>query len=176
MMDHASQLKLQAFLDGELPEKEARDMAGRLAREPDAAALLAELRHTRQALKGFESDIRLPETREFFWSKIQRDIARLERAEPAARASVPMLAWWRRMLVPASAFAALALMVVVAARQWELPVGFGGGARSTPVLETALDDSGAFTYRDQQAGVTLVWLSYPGENELADSDPADTLQ
>jgi anti-sigma factor RsiW len=176
MMDHASQLELQAFFDGELPENEAHDMANRLARESDAAALLTELRNTSKALKGFESDIKLPESREFFWSKIERDIARLEQAEPAVRAPEPLLARWRRLLVPASAFAALVLMVVVAARQWELPIGFGSGVRPAPVLETALADSGAFTYRDQSEGITLVWLSYPGEKGVADSDPADTLQ
>ena len=41
------QLKLQAFLDGELPEQEARDMAALVARDAEAADLVAELRHTR---------------------------------------------------------------------------------------------------------------------------------
>ena len=35
-------------------------------------------------------------------------------------------------------------------------------------METALADSGAFTYHDYSAGATLVWLSYPAEDEVAD--------
>src|SRR6266702_2258506 len=83
MMDYDAQLKLQAYLDGELPEAEARAVATWLARDREAVALLAELRATRKALAGFEAGIRLPESGEFFWSKIQRAISALELAEPA---------------------------------------------------------------------------------------------
>jgi len=42
--------------------------------------------------------------------------------------------------------------------------------------ETALADSGAFTYHDDSAGVTLVWLSYPAEKEVAENDEMDTVE
>ena len=45
-MDYDAQLKLQAFLDGELPEAEASEVAKWLARDREAAALLEELRNT----------------------------------------------------------------------------------------------------------------------------------
>ena len=77
-MDYDAQLKLQAFLDGELPEGEASKVTNWVARDREAAALLEELRNTRGALAGFEAGIQLPESREFFWSKVQRDIQRLE--------------------------------------------------------------------------------------------------
>src|SRR6267378_6728212 len=80
-MDYDAQLKLQAYLDGELPEAEAREVANWLARDREAAALHTELRNTRQALVGFEVGVELPESREFFWSKIRREIHRLEPAE-----------------------------------------------------------------------------------------------
>ena len=60
-MDIDAQLKLQAFLDGELPESEAREVANWVARDKEATALLAELRNTRQALAGFEAVMTLPE-------------------------------------------------------------------------------------------------------------------
>ena len=84
-MDYDAQLKLQAFLDGELPEAEASEVANWLARDREAAALLEELRNTRDALAGFEAGIQLPESREFFWSKVQREIQRLETPAPRAR-------------------------------------------------------------------------------------------
>ena len=52
-MTEEQQLKLQAFVDGELPEADAREVAAHVARDAEAADLLAELRHTRQALADF---------------------------------------------------------------------------------------------------------------------------
>ena len=43
-MNEEQQLKLQAFVDGELPEAEARGVAAELARNSEATALLNELR------------------------------------------------------------------------------------------------------------------------------------
>ena len=44
MIDHNLQLKIQAFLDAELSEPEARDVAALIAANPEASALHAELR------------------------------------------------------------------------------------------------------------------------------------
>lgn len=165
-MNTEQQLKLQAFLDGELPEKEARDMANWIARDPDAAALQAELRNTRQALSGFEASLKLPESREFYWSKIQREIQRTERAERAKPATSPML-WWRRLLIPVTAVAVVAIAVLLA-----LP---SPGSRSSDVV-TVLADPGALTFRDEKTGVTMVWLSYGAEKGLANGHSTSTLQ
>src|SRR5260370_38312502 len=100
-MDNESQLKLQAFLDGELPKAEAAEVANWLARDQEAALLLAELRHTRQALAGFGSTIRLPESREFFWSKIEREIRRQEQPAPLAKPA-PKGSFWLRFLWPSA--------------------------------------------------------------------------
>ena len=32
------------------------------------------------------------------------------------------------------------------------------------------------TYRDEAERMTVVWLSYPADNEFADSDEEDTIQ
>jgi negative regulator of sigma E activity len=164
-MDYEAQLKLQAFLDGELPEAEARQVANRLAQDQEASALLAELRQTRQALAGFETGTRLPESREFYWSKIQREIERLE-PPTATPAATPLLARLRRLFVPATA----ALLAVLAG-----VVMLGPRPAAAPELETAVSDTGAFTYHDYSAGATLIWLSYPSENEIAQNDEDDLL-
>src|SRR5881227_3547902 len=107
-MNYEAQLKVQAYLDGELPEAEAREVANWLAKDREAVALHAELRNTRQAMVGFEIGVTLPESREFFWSKIEREIQRQE--QPARQPqSVPFLARLQRFLMPASAVAVLAL-------------------------------------------------------------------
>lgn len=161
-MDYEAQLKLQAYLDGELPEAEALGVAKWLAQDREPVALLAELRNTRQALAQAEAPRTLPESREFFWSKIQREIQRQEQPQPApARASL----WesWRRFFVPAGALAALALAIFITL----------SSGSSDSIVETAIADPAAFTYHDFSSRTTLVWFSYPAENDVADpSAPA----
>jgi anti-sigma factor RsiW len=169
-MDYKAQLKLQALLDGELPEAEAREATNWLARDREAAALLEELRNTRAALAGFEAEVRLPESREFFWSKIEREIQRLETPAPKP-ARLPLWALFRRLLVPASAVAVVFIAGVVLTRPTGPAVRTAGAA-----IETALADSGAFTYRDYSAGTTLVWLSYPADNEVAENHETGTIE
>jgi anti-sigma factor RsiW len=165
-MEYDAQIKLQAYLDGELPEGEAREVAKWLAQDQEAVLLHAELKNTRQALFNAEKPMPLPETREFFWSKIEREISRSERAEPV-REKESFLASWRRFLVPVSAAAVLAIVI--------LNVLGPGSASSIAENEVESDDSGGFVYRDHAAQATLVWLSYPAENEVANAEPANKL-
>jgi len=167
-MDYKAQLKLQALLDGELPEGEASAVAQWVAQDREAEALLEELRNTRGALAGFDAEVRLPESREFFWSKVERGIQRLETPAPKL-ARVSYFSLVRRLLVPASAVA----VVLIAGLMLIPPAGPTGHTIATE-METALADSGAFTYRDYSAGATLVWLSYPAEDEAEEIDEMGT--
>ena len=125
--------------------------------------MVAELANTVSALAQFDTEIYLPESREFFWSKVEREIRR----ESARAQTSPQPAWWagwRRWLVPAGAAAVVTMSALLAARPGLLPTA-----------PADISDPGAFTYRDSAAHTTLVWLSYPAENEFADSDTADTM-
>lgn len=157
-MDNEVQLKLQAFLDDELPEAEKREVANLLAREQEAAGLLGELRNTRQALAGFENGFKLPESREFYWSKIQREIERQPQlASAPSRPSFATQLW--RYLMPAAAVAAMAVAALLAYHP-------GTNRAETEVLfsDAAAD---AMAYRDYDSGATVVWFSYPAENDSA---------
>ncbi|HWQ92462.1 MAG TPA: hypothetical protein VN673_12390 [Clostridia bacterium] len=170
-MDYESQLKLQAYLDGELSEDQASEVANWLARDKEAVALLTELRQSRQAFGRFQSTLRLPESGDFFWSKIRREI---ELSEPESAPAVPQISLFqklRRFLVPAGALAVLTIAGIIVTRDAGVAISTGEGE----VGEMALADSGAFTYRDYSAGTTLVWLSYPAEKEIADEDASTTL-
>lgn len=156
-MDQDFQLKLQAYLDGELTAREAGEVESALAGDTNARALLTELRNTSGALKEFEAELKLPETREFFWSKIERQI---QSQSQASVSSVPA-PWWRRFLVPAGALAVLLLVGLIGFKSFG-PVN----ASQAASVETFLADSGAMTYRDEAEGMTVVWLSYPAENEF----------
>jgi anti-sigma factor RsiW len=169
-MDYEAQLKVQAFLDGELPEAEAGEVAEWVARDREAAALVEELRNTGKAVKDFEAALRLPESREFFWSKVQREIQRLESSDPRPAPRLGF-AWLRRFLVPATAVA-----LVVGAGMLLFTPASPFGRAATPGIETALADAGAFTYRDYSAGTTLVWVTYPADNEVADNDGLGTIE
>jgi anti-sigma factor RsiW len=160
-MNAEDQLKLQSFLDGELPEPEAREVAAWLARDAEARALHTELRNTRQAFKNSEAAVQLPETREFYWAKIRREI---ERLEPEARTveTPALFRLLRRFLMPAGTVAGLALVAVFLGLQFGML-----GSKVGPETESATADSGAFTYKDESSGTTLVWVSFPAETRFA---------
>jgi anti-sigma factor RsiW len=168
MMEYQDQLKLQSYLDGELPEAEAREITERLARDQEAVALLTELRQTSKALAGFEDGISLPESREFYWSKIQREIHRPAIPAPVRATTATWLYRLRRFLVPATGLALVSLLALIVTKE-------AGTATGDSSVETALEDSGAFTYHDDSAGATLVWLSYPADNEIAEDNDLNSL-
>lgn len=158
-----SQLQLQAYLDGELPEAGRREVEAWLTHDPEARALLAELRQTDAALAGADCDVKLPESREFYWSKIEREIRRREAAARPPEASTvwSWMALWRRWLVPAAALAVLTLAFVLG------PVLLSGRPHE---LEVVLATGNSTTYRDHARGMTLVWFSFPAENRFPEDE------
>jgi anti-sigma factor RsiW len=164
-MNHEYELKLQAFLDGELDARQARDLEAGLTAQPDAAALLAELKMTAGALRGNEPEHKLPETREFYWSKIERAIEAEDR-QPAATGSSFKFGWLFRYWPQLSGAGVAALLLATALLR------FGGLNSATwEDIENPLSDASTFTYRSEQQRMTLVWVSsatQPADDE-ADS-------
>src|SRR5437588_5828731 len=109
-MNLESELELQSYLDGELSDRQARNIAERVAGDDQARLLLAELKMTKAALAEGELEIHVPETREFYWSKIQREIERAETAQPAPKTGV--LVAWRRILAPLAGVALVTFLTV----------------------------------------------------------------
>lgn len=167
-MDFDVQLKLQAYLDGELPEAEARDMAKLLANDQEAALLVGELKNTRQSLKGSETTVQLPESREFYWSKIEREIGRLEQPQ-RVESRRPFIFRLQRFLVPVSGVLALAVF---------LGITLLNGNSGTTLGETELanEDMGAITFRSDSEGMTTVWLYNRGESEFTDDSADDNVE
>lgn len=164
MKDMEAQFKLQAYADGELSPAEAREVEAWLGNDAQARATVTSLQNTTAALKSYESGLRLPESREFFWSKVRRGI---ESQEAAARpAQEKSGASWatilRRFLLPAGAVAAVAIATVMSTRDASLLA-----SSETSTMEAAFSTPGTLTYRDFSTRTTLVWLSYPAEKGLA---------
>lgn len=165
------ELKLQAYLDGELPAGEAKAVTELLASDGEARGLLAELTNTRNVVAAHEADIKVPANREFYWSGIRREIERHERPVPTPGPQLSFFATIRRMLVPASGVAAVLLAVMLAGHQF-----YSSEGTVRVETETTFEDSGAFTYRDYASGTTLVWVDYPAENEFAEMNLEDILE
>lgn len=153
------ELKLQAYLDGELPATEAAEVERWLDADAQMLALSKELRWTKTAIQAGEKAVKCPETREFYWSKIERAIELEEhKAERETKVTVP---FWRKLLLPIGALAALVLTLSM------LQTPTDPNSKPSPVakeiqramaeVEPVNDSMGAVTFTDQSAGVTLIW-------------------
>jgi len=169
-MNQEQQLKLQAFLDGELPEREAREILAWTQRDREAASLLAELKNTREAMGQSEPHLSLPESREFFWSKIEREIQRLE-PHSAAVPEPSAFAALRRWLLPAVAVSAFVIAGMIAYVHSPSVVVETVADADAPSVETTLANSDATTYRDASEGTTLVWFSYADDGPAQNKKP-----
>ncbi|HTG44562.1 MAG TPA: hypothetical protein VK633_08520 [Verrucomicrobiae bacterium] len=161
-MKSDTQLKVQAYLDNELSPNEARKVAGLISSDREAQELYNELKDTREILTHHEPALKLEESREFYWSKIQRQIESSER-EPETPAASP---WWIRLLAPVVGTAALfaLLLAVMNPSQRVLnrsEVDLAGASTSGFVheVEELAPDVSTITFRSEAEGVTVVWVS-----------------
>ncbi len=159
-------IRLQAYLDGELDSRGRQEVEATLSTDPQARALEQELRMVGEALKAADPVVSVPESREFYWSKIARSIEAAEvagdRVSPAVAGS--FAAWLRRAVLPLSGVAAACLMLLVSLRQGALPVVAMPGETESPLAET-----GALTFRSEAERVTVVWL-YDKDQPADESD------
>ena len=161
-------LKLQAWVDGELPASEAARIAELVRTDPAAAALAAELRMTRGFLTGNEPEVKLPESREFHWSRIQRAIERAE-AEPSARESLPWAVALRRFLVPVSGVALVAFLTVLSIGIFNRNPS-GTGDELLVEEETLSRHVDTTTYNSQANNMYVVYII---NKDVVDDDPMD---
>jgi anti-sigma factor RsiW len=157
-MNSDTQLKVQAYLDNELSPGEARKIAAILSSDRDAQNLYTHLRATKELLTANEPEVKLDESREFYWSKLQRQLERAER-EPA-RHSAPL---WVRLLAPLAGTAALAILLFsVISPGTQIVKRTGDELASRPIhgdVQDLAPDMSSVTFRSDEQGVTVVWLS-----------------
>ncbi len=156
MMDHQTELKLQAYLDGELSSSEARAIGELVARDKECLALIEALKGTRALLAGNETPVQVPESREFYWSKIQRQIEREEQSPSGSNAAEVYLRWIR-FLAPAGVLVALVVFVVVALRHFT-PPGPALAMDDSHEIETPLEETSSFSFRSEADAMTVVWV------------------
>ncbi len=157
-MNEEIKFKLQAHLDGELSDREGRELSELLSQNRGAQMLLAELNFTKTALCGNEVELKLPETREFYWGKIQREIERSGAMEPQISSAFQ---WWKPRWVAGIASACALLMVSFIAFRDTANYG---------ELEGANGDMGAITYHSDSERMTVVYLFDREAQEVVDSN------
>jgi anti-sigma factor RsiW len=154
MITQELKLKLQAYLDNELGSSDARKVGDWIERDAEAQALCAELKGIKATLQLGELEVKVPESREFYWSKIERAI-RQEPIEVGATPGFSGRPWWWRLLVPLAGVAVVVIAAVSYGRYGNVP------ATKTSFLheiETPLEDTSAISFHSQAAGMTVVWV------------------
>ncbi len=153
-MNENTELKIQALLDGELDSSERGSIETLLRHDPAARASYDALRATRALLRDAEPDHPLPESVDFHWSKIRRQIesSSPEREAPARRpASWSSL--WLRLAVPG--LAALVVALVLARPPWQARIK---AAYHPHEVESPLQEMNAITFHSESANMTVVWV------------------
>jgi anti-sigma factor RsiW len=158
MMTEDQKLRLQAWVDGELHGRERRQVEAWLAQDAGAQAWAAQLRAAARCLAANETPRQVPQSREFYWSKIGRAIELELAADEAVKPSTRWLSW-RVWWLPAAALSLLALGGFVLLRS--LP------DRQSPAvlavaseLETPLKEVSSFSFRADSERMTVVWVNF----------------
>lgn len=134
-------LEIQALVDDQLEAGRKPEVERFMQDDAAAAALAAELIAVRAAVRTHESNLTVPESREFYWSQIQRRIAAEEVVEARKQGSGTILGWIR-WLAPALGVAAVA--AVLAMRTGSSPT---------------LADASVMTFRSDADAITIHWLN-----------------
>jgi anti-sigma factor RsiW len=152
-------LKLQALLDGELSREATAEFQRLLADDAEAKALTAELSWTRDALKGNEPAHPLPVRGDFYWQGIQQAIQKDTPVKhPAAPARPSWISLFYKLLAPAGAALALALILLPVLNR---PAPVAANASTSVAsfnVESMMPNSSVVTFCSEKEGVTVVWI------------------
>lgn len=143
-------LDLQAYVDGELDSSRRAEVERVLASDAEARQLVEGLRQLSDLVRNHEPVVRVPESREFYWSQIQKRIAAAEATGNRESREVSGALQWLRWLAPALGVAAVAVMIALPSRETS------GGALAGG---SALEDAVSMTFRSDADGVTIHWIN-----------------
>jgi hypothetical protein len=147
-MKHELELKVQAWLDGEASDREAARLADLVIQDAETGAVAAELGAVRKAMAGSELSVPVPDSRDFYWSKIERQIQR--EASAPKREAISWAARWRRFVLSLAGATAFIFVLTFAIKQAQQPT-----FDEISATDTGMD---AVTFHDQSAEMTVVWL------------------
>ena len=143
-------LNLQAYVDGELDSSRRAEVERVLASDAEARLLVEGLRQLSDLVRSHEPVARVPESREFYWSQIQKRIAVAEATGNRESREVSGALQWLRWLAPALGVAAVAVLIALPTREASGVAQAGG---------SALEDAVSMTFRSDADGVTIHWIN-----------------
>ena len=113
-MKQEDRLKIQAWLDGELAPQESARIADLIDNDLEAKELADDLRAIQKALEVGEKQTVLEDSREFYWSQVERQI---EAEEPITENAQPELVSGSlgnalRWLIPVGSLAAISALML----------------------------------------------------------------
>ena len=113
-MKQEDRLKIQAWLDGELAPQESARIADLIDNDLEAKELADDLRAMQKSLEIGEKPVFLEDSREFYWSQVERQI---EAEEPITENSQPELVSGSlgsalRWLIPVGSLAAISALML----------------------------------------------------------------
>ena len=155
-MNWKQQLELQAWVDGELSESDARRVAAMVESNATARALADELKMAKAFISANEPVVAVPESRDFYWSQIRRRIESAENVQESA-AGFSWSLVWRRFATPLSGLALVALLGVISFNSFRSPVS-DDGSRFLVEVENLSEDVGSISYRSQSENMFVVYL------------------
>jgi anti-sigma factor RsiW len=153
-MKHEVELKIQGYLDNELAAAEMREIAELISRDPEAHRLYEALVAAKKLLLENEPEHRLAETREFYWSKIEREIRKQAATpEPERTFELGWQSWWVRLAGAGAAVALLGTLAVFSLRVNNVVFqGYNPQEVESPADMTAI------TFHSESANMTVVWV------------------
>lgn len=106
-------LKLQAWLDGQMPAPESARVAEWVETDSEARELIAELRDVKTLLQVGEKSLNVEDSRECYWEQISRRIDVIDVGESQTKVvgSTTWHEWCKQWLVPVGGLAAIVVML-----------------------------------------------------------------
>ena len=156
MKENEIELKIQALVDGELTEFEAGKLRDRIKNDVRLQVLHERLMQMKDLISKHEMPRVLPESSDFYWSKISQKI---EVGGSAAQSSAQSLGmkWVFRRLAPLLGIASVALLITLQGPN--LP-DLGIVLDHNHELELLADEIDVMTFNSADDSMSVVWIDY----------------
>ncbi len=158
-------LQIQAWIDGELPPSEALRVQTAVAGDPSAQTLAANLRALQHHVRGAEPILHVPETREFYFSRIARAIEQEERSRERLRTESAHrgmhLPYWLRWALPAAGLVAALAFFLRPPDNHPVPVSTIAAVPTMAghEVDAIAPEMTTLTFYSARDAATVVWVS-----------------
>lgn len=156
MKENEIELKIQALVDGELTESEAEQMRECMDNDVRLQILYVRLIQARDLISKYEMSRVLPESGDFYWAKIAKEIEIDGVANQRTNYSM-VTKWLFRRLAPLLGIATIAMLITL--QQSSVP-DLGIEIESDHELELSSDGIEVMTFNSADDSMSIVWLDY----------------